>query len=72
MSNPRHNKPQNSGTGQIVLGALLMAWGVFVALTGTIPLIGVVMIALGVLALVFGLNARRRFFAATSAPPSRR
>lgn len=65
MSNPQQRKPQNSGTGQIVLGALLIAWGVFIALTAPIPLIGAVVIALGVLALVLGLNARRRFFGAS-------
>lgn len=44
----------------IVLGAALAIWGVFIASTGTIPLVGVAVIALGGWAIISGaLKARK-------------
>lgn len=50
-----------TGTAQIVGAVVLLVWGVFVMLTGTVPLVGVGMIAVGVAVLLLGLNKRQAY-----------
>lgn len=49
-----------NGTLLIVLGVALAFWGVFIASTGTIPLIGLVPLALGAWAIIAGTVKARQ------------